>query len=259
LPAGLTLASDGEISGMTTPPSGASSPLTVSVTDSLGTEAQATLLLRVVPPGGLSFMTLDLPPAVLGAPYQAALAVESATHPPLVWSLAFGAAPPGLSLSSDGVLSGTPQTAGTFALNIEVDDAVGHAAIDQLVLTVSDHALKIVAGNGYPDVLTPGETVDFMYTVAGSPAPRFWLSSGLLPPGITFSPDGHMTGTVTEDSLGTWSFIVEAVDGTGSRGTSPQNLFVRDRPPAHGGCSSAPLGLWVGLAVLALSRRRKIG
>ena len=42
---------------------------------------------------------------------------------PYTWSTAEGALPPGTTLSSEGVISGTPQAAGSFTVSIVVTDS----------------------------------------------------------------------------------------------------------------------------------------
>jgi hypothetical protein len=52
------------------------------------------------------------------------------------WSLVIGPLPPGLALSSGGVLSGKPTTAGTFVFSVQVRDAGNPAATAQRTLSL---------------------------------------------------------------------------------------------------------------------------
>jgi hypothetical protein len=56
----------------------------------------------------LDVVTTGLPPAVVGQPYNAALHSVKASGS-VFWTLYFGDLPSGLALSSNGVISGTPQ------------------------------------------------------------------------------------------------------------------------------------------------------
>ncbi|WP_456384439.1 putative Ig domain-containing protein [Desulfolithobacter sp.] len=54
-----------------------------------------------------------------------------------VWDQTGGSLPPGLSLSTDGVISGTPTTAGTYAFEIRVTDGIGRSARSTLSIAVN--------------------------------------------------------------------------------------------------------------------------
>jgi hypothetical protein len=71
--------------------------------------------------------TSSLPGATVGSPYSATLTAGGGNGP-YMWSITSGALPPGLSLSSSGVISGTPTTTGTYNFTIQVVDQLGAAA-----------------------------------------------------------------------------------------------------------------------------------
>ena len=56
--------------------------------------------------------------------------------PPYSWTIASGSLPPGTTLSSSGVFSGTPSTAGTYSFVAQVSDAVSNHASGSLSLTI---------------------------------------------------------------------------------------------------------------------------
>jgi len=70
--------------------------------------------------------------------YQATLAATGGTGL-TTWSLAGGALPAGVTLGANGVLSGTPTTAGTFALTVQASDAgwAGNTATQALTIAVA--------------------------------------------------------------------------------------------------------------------------
>ena len=64
---------------------------------------------------------------------------------PYSWTNISGALPPGLSLATNGVISGTPTANGTFNFAVKVTDALSATATQMLALTVSAPNLYIRA------------------------------------------------------------------------------------------------------------------
>lgn len=114
LPAGLSMSSAGTISG--TPTAAGTSTVTVTATDS-GTTAQtatATLILTVSAPP-VTITTGSLPGGTLRTAYSASLAATGGAGT-VTWSAS--GLPGGLSISSAGVISGTPTASGTFSVTV---------------------------------------------------------------------------------------------------------------------------------------------
>jgi Putative Ig domain len=199
LPAGLTLAAGGVISGTPTV-AVSNSSLTFSVTDS-GTPAQTqsvVLVLTVasnIPP--LSIPTASLPKGTVGATYAAALAASGGTAP-YGWQITSGALPAGLTLgAATGVISGTPTTAVTSSITFSVTDSGTPAQIKSVVLS-------LVVANPIPPVTisttslangTVGATYAATLAASGGTAPYTWrITSGALPAGLTL---GATTGVIS--------------------------------------------------------------
>jgi len=68
--------------------------------------------------------TTTLPIAQRGHSYSHTLTVSSGTTP-ITWSIEGGNLPPGLTLSSTGVISGTPASAATFYFTVRAQNAAG--------------------------------------------------------------------------------------------------------------------------------------
>lgn len=119
LPAGLSLDSlTGAIAG--TPTAAVAAPLTIKVTDSSGsTVTSSSFTWTVANP--LSITSASLPAGTAGTAYSATLAAANGVAP-YTWSLQ-GTPPPGLALSSSGVLSGTPTNPGSYNLDATVTDS----------------------------------------------------------------------------------------------------------------------------------------
>jgi hypothetical protein len=123
LPNGLTLSSDGAITG--NPSASGTFNFTVRVTDSLGgfgTQTQQ-IIINPVP----TITSNSLPGAVLNDAYSAPIGSTGGT-PNLVWSYT-GTLPAGLSLDpGTGTIAGTPTQTGTFPIDVTVTDALGVAS-----------------------------------------------------------------------------------------------------------------------------------
>lgn len=159
LPAGLGLSSSGDVSGV---PSSGSSTFTARVTDANGRFSERTFTLTVY----LSPLvtTTSLPDAVRGQPYSTTLAASHG-RPPLSWSY-IGSLPAGLSLSSSGVISGTPTSSGASTFTVTVQDASGFTDSRTLSLNVRSASAVLTVGQwniewfGAPNQGPPNSTSD---------------------------------------------------------------------------------------------------
>jgi hypothetical protein len=120
LPAGLVLSTSGVISG--TPTTVGVVQFVVRVTDADGRTDNQGFAINVVPE--LTITTTSLPNGTSGVAYSRTLA-RTGGFAPFTWSIASGTLPPGLALSTAGVLAGTPTTAGTWNFTVRVRDSLG--------------------------------------------------------------------------------------------------------------------------------------
>ena len=129
LPPGLTLSSDGTVSGTPTVASSTPFAFTVTVTDS-STPTPATnsvaYSITISEPGAPTINNTQPPTATVGSPYSFAFSARDGLAP-LVWA-ASPAPMGGLAVSPDGILSGTPSTAGIFPITLTVTDALHHSS-----------------------------------------------------------------------------------------------------------------------------------
>jgi hypothetical protein len=151
LPAGISLSSSGLLSG--TPdvyplyPDAAEFWINVVVADSAGDTATEILPVLINAPGIPQFAitTTSLPAGRVGQPYSQQLTATGGyieiSHA-YTWAYGDGAqAPPsGLTLSSTGVLSGTPAKPGQTSINIIVYDDVTNQASKIVTLTIKGGA-----------------------------------------------------------------------------------------------------------------------
>jgi len=196
LPTGLSLSSGGVISGTPTIPG--TSTLTIQVKDS-GSAAQTAskvFTLQIAPAPLVITTTSPLPQATLNTAYSQTFAAVGGVGP-YSWSVVSGTLPPNVSLTSNGILSGTPTAAGAFTFVVRVRDSQSPTAAQ------TDKSFTLVVDAGFPVITTtvlPQGQALIMYTTAltaggGIPPYIFSLQGGSLPPGFTLSPSGQITGT----------------------------------------------------------------
>ena len=170
--------------------------------------------------------TTSLPAATQGSAYSQALQA-SGGNGALTWSLASGALPAGLNLSSGGVISGTPTGTGTSTFTVRVADSDGiTGASDEDTQALS---IQVTATNSVPAITTtslPAATQGSAYSQAlqasGGNGALIWsLASGTLPAGLNLSSGGVISGTPT--GTGTSTFTVRVADSDGITGASDED------------------------------------
>ncbi|MBV8842327.1 MAG: putative Ig domain-containing protein, partial [Bryobacterales bacterium] len=156
----------------------------------------------------------------------------------VTWSLAGGALPPGLGLTSTGDLSGTPTTPGAYLFLIKVVDNGNSSNVGHREFTLVVTPINITTGGGLPygDVGTSYGPVTLAAT-GGTGALTWTLppyngaSQNVLPPGLTLSSTGVISGTPTES--GWFFFNVVVTDAAGNFYLRRFNIIVlASGPPA---------------------------
>ena len=197
LPAGLNLTSStGVISG--TPTVSGTFALGVMVKDSSKTVQTATLSTSIVmTPKPLSITAATLASGIFGTTYSQTLQATGGT-PAYTWTLTSGALPAGLSLSTTGIISGTPTASGAFTLGVTVTDqgSPEQTATSTLSLSIAAPPLTI-ATSALPSA-TAKTTYGASLSATGGTAPYSWsVSSGSLPAGLSIASTGVISGTPT--------------------------------------------------------------
>jgi hypothetical protein len=211
LPAGLTLSASGVLSG--TPSVVGTFPIVVKVTDSQGcTGVGTTYNLHI----GCQTITVTNPAAnstQAGAAFSATFtqsgAIGGATF------TTSSTLPAGLSLSSAGVLSGTPTQTGTFTIIVTVTDGNGCTGSTNYTLTVT--CQPILVTNPSTSTGTVNAAFSATFTQSGAIGGATFSTSSTLPNGLSFSSTGVLSGTPTQ--TGTFPIVVTVVDANSCSGT----------------------------------------
>jgi hypothetical protein len=211
LPTGLSLAlSTGVISG--TPTVGGTSTFQITATNSVGSSSVFFNLTIGNPPTITT--PSPLPSGTISVAYSTALSATGDT--PITWSLTSGTLPNGLSLSSGGVISGTPGVATTSTFGVTATNSVGSNA--------KTFSLTINNAPPTPPAITtssplPGGTQNVPYSttiaVTGTSPITCAVTSGSLPTGLSLGSSSCILGGIPSGS-GTSTFTITATNAAGS-------------------------------------------
>ena len=228
LPPGLGInASSGVISGI--PTTTGSFSFLLRVTD-VGTGCFATRAYTVdVNCGPISFYPPALPGAVAGTPYSQTIG-GSGGRSPYVFSVSSGSLPTGLSLdSSSGRISGTPTGNAIWIFDISVTDANPCTSTRRYGIEVTCPVLTVNPAS------LPSGTVGVAYnqtfsTIGGSGPYSYGTLASALPPGLSLTTAGTLSGTPT--TPGTYSFAVRSNGSNGCFGERSYTVVINRACPA---------------------------
>ncbi|ATQ44118.1 putative Ig domain-containing protein [Caulobacter mirabilis] len=221
LPIGVAFSSAGVLSG--TPTAAGTFNFTLRATDSSPgvdggpfTSAPVAYSVTIAAPS-ITVGPASLPAAATAASYSQTFTASGGTAP-YSFSLPSGAPPIGMSLNSAGAFSGTPTAAGTYNFTIRATDTHGFTGDRAYTVVVADPTITLtspaagalpggVGGTAYSQAFT---------ATGGQGAHSFTVASGSLPPGVTLSTGGTLSGIPT--AAGNYSFSVRAADASPAPG-----------------------------------------
>lgn len=218
LPAGMTLNSGGTLSG--TPTNAGPYAFTVQASDSstgVGPFNGTRSYSGTVQPGIPVLNPATLPNGAIGAAYTAALSVTQGAGAPYTFTLVSGALPTGLTLSSGGVISGTPNTAGSFTAVVQVTDAAAQNGQRSYTITIGAPTLTLSPAAGTLNA-TYAAAYSQTFSAGGGVAPyTYAVTAGTLPTGMSLAAaTGTLSGTPTQP--GSFAITVTATDSSGGAG-----------------------------------------
>jgi hypothetical protein len=143
----------------------------------------------------LIIVTDTLPDGNQNVPYSYTLAAGGGTGN-LTWNIDSGTLPPGLSLGTNGELSGTPTAAGTFNFTVRVADSgtPQQSAVQGLALTINPPGAigpaggSVVSADGHARVDIPPNALNQLVNISITAAQN--APTGNLGGAYDFGPDG---------------------------------------------------------------------
>ncbi len=139
------------------------------------------------------------------------------------WLIKEGALPTGLTMTTGGLISGTPAAAGSWQVAIRVEEPFRRFGEKTFTFTVGQ-ALAVAAPETRPAEVGRPYTLQLGYT-GGAAAVTWAVADTPLPPGLVLDPaTGKVTGTPTR--AGTFPVTFSATDASGANATAAAEIDV---------------------------------
>jgi hypothetical protein len=242
LPSGVSLnPTTGALTGFTNESEGFSQNAYITVTDTSSPPLSTTrsFTFKVANPVVVSSATMNRAGTDIAYVNQTLVATGGVA--PRTFAISSGALPSGLSLSSAGVVSGTPafytaaENNGTYTFSVVATDSSGltSAAVSFTIYVTVGPKIPIsnlppgVVGTGYAhDVERIGGVNTFNGTLIATRLT--WAATG-LPPGLSInSSTGRITGTPSSATGSPFSVNLSVTDAHGIIGTKTVQLTIRN-------------------------------
>ncbi len=241
LPAELSLAADGTLSG--TPTTIGTYTFTVNVTaindqnDPVSDSKEYTMTINEE---ALAINKSNPASGTVGTAYTDSFTAPGGTGAKS-FAVTAGDLPAGLSLASDGKLSGTPSAAGTKTFTVTVTDSASPVVSVSNEYTLAINTpLAIDTSN--PASGTVGTPYTHSFTATGGTGDKtFAVTTGALPEGLALAPDGKLSGTPSKIETSTFTVTVSdsatlavKVSNSYTMTINPAPLVISKSKPAGG-------------------------
>ncbi len=201
---------------------------TVTFTDSSNSAGCTyTGALQVV--SALRITSTSLPDAGYGIPYSARVTAAGGVGP-YTWSVIAGSPPDGVTLASNGVFIGTPQSSAPATLTVQVMDKYGVTA--SATFTISVEAPPVITVSSLP-VGAVGDKYFDTLTAEGGVPPYSWTvgPSGGLPGGLVVNSAGVLSGR--PGTPGTSMLELQVTDALGVTGSATLPITIEPIPQEY--------------------------
>jgi hypothetical protein len=170
----------------------------------------------------ITILTNSVPAGQVGLPYQLQF-VATSPAASSTWNLVSGAVP-GLNLSTSGLLSGTPASAGSYNIQVSCSAAGYTPATAHFTLTVSPMTGNplVLTTNSLANALVGSAYSGQLAASGGTPPYRFSILNA--PAWLSVSTVGALSGTPT--SPGSFTLQAEVMDSTGMTAGGALSLSV---------------------------------
>jgi hypothetical protein len=238
-PDGLTLSSDGRITG--TPTASQIRNVIVSACDSAQPQQCVSKTFQIQTTVSVTALIFSGPMTLPNGLVQSAYASQTlgaiGGTPPYTFTLISGALPPGITLSGTGnnTFSGTPTLTGVYSFTLRARDASTPAvqtADRTFTVTIAPSLLVPAITTTSLSAARIGQAYNGALTAVQGTQPFTWsLAGGSLCNGLTLGSDGSITGTPTD--LGPCTFTVQVTDANSQTDSKTVALSVYSGPPGR--------------------------
>jgi large repetitive protein len=175
---------------------------------------------------GLAIINAAAKPGTVGQPYSETFTARRlvslnpttmGSEVSVAWSVQSGGLPPGVALSEDGLLAGTPTAAGSYQFVVKAALQNGSPPASQAYTLVVRQTMAVQSPLGSQDRPTGEVGLRFAktFTATGGSGTYTWsLSSGEFPAGVALDATrGTISGTPR--TAGSYQFVLTATDSEG--------------------------------------------
>ncbi|HQR34175.1 MAG TPA: putative Ig domain-containing protein, partial [Blastocatellia bacterium] len=217
LPTGLSLSGSGVISGV--PTQTGTFTFTANVTDNQGCTGSASISLTI----NCQTITVTAPATNTGT--AGAAFSQSFSQSGGIGTTNFTTAstlPTGITLSTAGVLAGTPTQTGSFPITVTATDSNGCTGSTNYTLTINCQTITVTAPA--TNTGTTGTNFSATFTQSGGIGTTNFTTASALPNGITLSTAGVLSGIPTQ--TGSFPITVKVTDSNGCTGSANYTLTI---------------------------------
>lgn len=177
---------------------------------------------------------------VINEAYVLALTPQAGTAP-YEFSISSGSLPPGIELNSEGELSGIPTQLGPYAFTVAIKDSLGTIGGKSFTLVIATEAPQIQTDSLLGEGSTGAPYSTSLTATAGLPPYSWTVASGNIPPGLTLSASGTISGVCFIE--GTYLFNVRVTDANQLIAEKEMSLTITPSPITILGGAELPYGV----------------